>query len=310
MGRNHLRVIHDLQDIRLVAVVDENPTHDSVPSQLPLMEKVEDALALGLDCAIIAVPTKFHEDVATKFASAGVPVLIEKPLADTREAAMRIQVAFQESSVPAFVGHVERFNPAIQELKSRLMNGDLGQVYQIATRRQSSFPGRVSDVGVIKDLATHDIDIVLSITQSEYLKFGGITSFQSGSVHEDMFLGNAVLENGTIVSHLVNWLSPLKERFTVVTGENGLFIADTLSGDLTHYKNGRFGMDWDSLSNFRGVSEGDMTRFAFQKREPLKSELLAFFNSVRGNDEKLLATLAEGVRIVSIAENFLEASTT
>ncbi len=116
--------------------------------------------------------------------------------------------------------------------------GALGEIYQIATRRQGPFPGRIADVGVIKDLATHDIDLTAWVSQQEFVTVNARTAHRSGRPHEDMVLAVGTLSGGTITSHIVNWLTPFKERVTVITGENGILVADTLAADLTYYENG------------------------------------------------------------------------
>lgn len=308
MGRNHARVLRELANVDLVVIADQDGDQHNVAQGVPVVRTAEEALTFNLDCAIVAVPTKFHEEVAIQCARAGVPTLIEKPLADSVEAAKRIKEAFEESETFAAVGHIERFNPAIQELTKRLKLGDLGEIFQIATRRQSSFPGRISDVGVVKDLATHDIDLVLAISGSSYKDVSALTAHRSGRDTEDMVIVNARLENGAIVNHVVNWLSPLKERVTVVTGETGIFVADTLTGDLTLHRNGQFDIDWETLSSFRGVSEGDVIRFAFAKTEPLKSELMSFFRLVNGERNHNSVSLGEGLEVMSVLTRILTSS--
>jgi len=117
------------------------------------------------------------------------------------------------------------------------------------------------------------------------------------------------LDDGTMVNHLVNWLSPLKERSTVVTGERGCYIADTLTGDLTFYANGAEDNEWEALQAFRGVAEGDMIRYAIQKREPLLVEHEQFRDAVNGEPSDIV-TLRQGLRTVEVAEAVLEASRT
>ena len=119
------------------------------------------------------------------------------------------------------VGHIERYNPALRELRARLENGDLGEIYQVATRRQGPFPNRIADVGVVKDLATHDIDLTAWVIQSPYAKVSAQTAHKSGREYEDLIAITALTQDDTVVNHLVNWLSPLKERLTVVTGSRG-----------------------------------------------------------------------------------------
>lgn len=305
MGRNHARVLRELPDVELVVIADQDGDKHNVAQEVPIVKTADEALTFDLDCAIIAVPTRFHEEVAVLCAESRIAALIEKPLSDSVESAERIHKAFAESSTPAAVGHIERFNPAITEMAAKLQDGVLGEIFQIITRRQSSFPGRVSDVGVVKDLATHDIDLVHAITGSTYVDVSAITAHRSGRDTEDMVLVNGRLENGIIVNHVVNWLSPLKERVTVVTGETGILIADTITGDLTMHKNGQFDMDWESLSSFRGVSEGDVIRFAFPRTEPLKRELMAFTELVRGNSEIGSVPLGDGIRVMQVIERIL-----
>ena len=99
--------------------------------------------------------------------------LIEKPLAPVVAAARRLVDAFEAAGLVAGVGHIERYNPALQSLRSRLEAGELGDVYQIVTRRQGPFPHRIADVGVVKDLATHDIDLTAWVTGQPYTSVVG-----------------------------------------------------------------------------------------------------------------------------------------
>jgi predicted dehydrogenase len=111
----------------------------------------------------------------------------------------------------------------------------------------------------------------------------------------------AGLQNGIVVNHLVNWLSPLKERTTVITGEKGTFVVDTLTSDLTYYENGRIQMSQEQLAHFKGVSQGDVRTFAFEKPEALKTEHQNFRDAVLGLDSAVV-TLESGCRTVKVAE--------
>ena len=115
------------------------------------------------------------------------------------------------------------------------------------------------------DLGTHDIDLTSWVTGQDYVSVAARTVSRSGHPHEDMVAAIGQLADGTIVSHLVNWLSPLKERYVAVTGERGCFVADTLTADLTFYANGAVASEWEAVRAFRGVSEGDMIRYAIAK---------------------------------------------
>ncbi|MDO9380924.1 MAG: Gfo/Idh/MocA family oxidoreductase [Nocardioidaceae bacterium] len=309
MGRNHARVLGGLDGVDLVGVSDPAAGAQAATLGVPVVDDVEQLIALGLDYAVVACPTAFHEEVALALAAAGVCALIEKPLAHDVAAARRVVEAFESRGLVAGVGHVERFNASLLSLRERLAAGELGDVYQVATRRQGPFPARIADVGVVKDLATHDIDLTSWVVGSHYASLSARTSRRSGREHEDMVAVAASLKDGTTVSHLVNWLSPLKERSTVVTGDRGCFIADTLTADLTFYANGAITSDWDAIRNFRGVSEGDVLRYALAKREPLVVEHERFRDAVRGEDTEIV-TLREGLRTVEVAEAILRAADT
>lgn len=308
MGRHHARVLREVEGVDLVAVADPGGDKFGVAGELPVLQGVEELIDAGLDTAVVAVPTQFHEEAALKLADAGVHTLIEKPIAHSVEAGRRIVDAFSAAGLVGAVGHIERFNPALQELRRRLEAGELGSVYQIQTRRQGPFPSRIADVGVAKDLASHDIDLTSWVAQSKYTSVFAHTAFKSGREHEDLIAITGQLESGVITNHLVNWLNPLKERVTIVTGERGTFVADTGSGDLTFYANGTIATDeWDQVAAFRGVSEGDVTRYAFVKREPLRVEHEAFRDAVLGKPSDVV-TLEQGLRTLEVVETALISS--
>lgn len=309
MGRHHVRVLREVDGIDLVAIGDPGGDPHSVAGDLEILPDIDAVIDAGLDIAVVAVPTQFHEEAALKLAEAGIHTLVEKPIAHTVASGKRMVDAFKAQGLVGAVGHIERFNPALQELRKRLESGDLGEVYQIATRRQGPFPARIADVGVAKDLGSHDVDLTAWVAQSEYVSVYGQIALKSGRPHEDMILATGRLENGTIVNHVVNWLSPMKERLTIVTGETGTFVADTSTGDLTLYANGTFPLEWESVTAFRGVSEGDVTRFAFPKREPLRVEHEAFRDAVLGLPSDVV-TMEQGLRALVVVEGVIESAKT
>jgi len=301
MGRNHARVLREIDGVGLVGVADPAGDVHGVAGGARVVDTVEDLIELGLDLAVVAAPTGFHLDAGLKLAGAGVATLIEKPLASTTADASALVNAFESAGLVNAVGHIERCNPALRSLRDRLGRGDLGEIYQVATRRQGPFPNRIADVGVVKDLATHDIDLTAWVIQSPYASVSAQTAHKSGREHEDLISVTARMANGTVVSHLVNWLSPMKERSTVVTGERGAFVADTLRSDLTFHENGEIPTEWSQVQSFRGVSEGNVTRFAIPKPEPLRVQHENFRDAVLGQDTDVI-TMREGMETVRVAE--------
>ena len=309
MGRHHARVLGSLPGVRLVAFVDPAGDAHGVAGKVPVYANLAEAVAQGLDYCVVAAPTAFHTDLALELAAAGIHALVEKPLAADTASATKLADAFEAAGLVGAVGHIERYNPSLQEARRRLEAGELGEVFQVATRRQGPFPARIADVGVVKDLGTHDIDLTAWVTQQPYVSVAAGTAHRSGRAHEDLVAFVGRLANGIVTSHVVNWLSPMKERVTTITGERGAFVADTLSADLTFYANGSVATQWDDVAQFRGVSEGDVVRYAISKPEPLRVEHEAFRDAVLGKLSDIV-TMRQGVRTVRVAEAVLEAADT
>jgi UDP-N-acetylglucosamine 3-dehydrogenase len=308
MGANHARVLSNLDGVELVAVADPQGDAQKVLPQIKVLNSVDEVIKLGVDYCVISAPTAFHEEIATQLIAHKIHFLVEKPIADTYTSAVKIRDAAKSAKVIGAVGHIERFNSALQEARKRVLAGELGTIYQVATRRQGPFPSRISDVGVVKDLATHDIDLTSWITGKKYLQVSANAAFRSGREHEDLISVSGLLEDSIVVSHIVNWLSPLKERKIIITGEKGTFVADTLRADLTFYENGKIEISQTELAHFRGVTQGDVHILAFEKPEPLIVEHQNFRDAVLGKPSNIVS-LEEGTTTVKIADAIIESYT-
>lgn len=299
MGKNHARILNSLDDVDFVAVLD--PGISVSNSNLPFVSSLEDLIRLKPDYCVIATPTITHEEIAIRLAENGINIFIEKPIAISSDTATRIIAAVDKNRLVGAVGHIERFNASLVEAKRRIQLGQLGDVYQISTRRLGPFPARITDVGVTIDLATHDIDLTKWISDSTYESICAHSAIRSGRNNEDLISVVGKLRNGIITSHNVNWLSPLKERKTIITGEKGTFVADTLRSDLTFYENGSIVNTQREIAHFKGVTQGETTIFAFERPEALLIEHLEFVKAVNGLESNIV-TLAEALETVRVAE--------
>lgn len=309
MGRHHARVLGSLEGVELVAVADPGGDVHGVAGGRPVLSSIEELIAVGLDYCMVAAPTGLHEEIGLALAEAGVHTMVEKPLAATGPSATRLADAFEARGLVGAVGHIERYNPSLQRARVLIEEGQLGEVFQVVTRRQGPFPGRIADVGVVKDLATHDIDLTMWVTQQDFVRVAAESAHRSGRPHEDLIAITGKLSGGTVTSHLVNWLSPMKERVTIITGEKGALVCDTLTADLTWYANGTVSTSWDDVANFRGVSEGDVVRYAIVKPEPLRTEHEQFRDAVLGKAADIV-TMRQGERVVAVAEAVLRSAST
>ncbi len=282
MGANHARVLADLPGVDLVAVVDSDPERvakavgrTSIPGFPDMAIMLRETRP---DMVSVVVPTMLHEEVALACIEAGTNVLVEKPIAATLDAGARIAAAAEANGVVLTIGHIERFNPAVRELKARLEQGQGGRVLQVRARRVGPFPHRIRDVGVIHDLAPHDIDIMRYLLNDEVERVYAEARSHIATGNEDLFAGMITFRAGTMGMVDINWLTPTKERTLTVLCQKGMFVADYAAQSLAFYENHAAQAKEGS---FGSVTEGSMTRYPIMNREPLRAELEAFRDAVR-----------------------------
>jgi predicted dehydrogenase len=313
IGRHHARILQSDPVMRFAGAVDPGGDRfDAVRDPALVFGRVADLLAVPdgpPDFAVVAVPTEEHLPAVRELAAAGVHVLVEKPLAATADEAREIIEIVRDAGLHGAVGHVERCNPALLELRRRVKEDQLGEVFLVATERVGPFPDRVRDVGVVKDLATHDLDLVRWLGGGRVERVAAQTQHRMGREHEDLVLVTGNLEGGVAFNSVVDWLTPMKVRRTRILGERGMLVADTLRADLTFYENADVPTQgWPEMQALRGVAEGDMTRYALTRHEPLAVELQAFCALIRGDDDALVVTLEEGLETVAVAEAVLSSA--
>ncbi len=308
MGYNHARVYTELSNVQLVAVVDPNPetaTKVGMRFSVPHFTDLDTMLAeCQPNVVTLAVPTSLHFEVGSKLIEQGIHVLMEKPITSTVAQGEALVALAEKHGVTLAVGHIERFNPAVVELKRKLAQGGAGQIYQIHTQRLSPYPPRIKDAGVVIDLASHDIDLMRYLIQDEIVRAYGETlqGFKSG--REDMFNGLLRFRGGVVGVLNVNWITPTKTRTLTITGARGMFVCNLLSQELLFYENSEHSGGWDSLSVLHGVTEGNLTGYPIRRYEPLAAELNDFINAV---SEKKAPTVTgrDGLETLRIATEFM-----
>lgn len=305
MGRNHARVYNEMPDVELAAVADLDLTLAQEAARLYGARAYADyrAMLKEIQPAVVsvAVPTQAHCQATLDALQAGAHILVEKPIAATLEEGHRMIEGAAALGRVLAVGHIERYNPAVIELKRRLDDGELGRIFQIHARRLGPFPARVRDVGVVVDLATHDLDIMCHLTGKKVCRLYAETEQQIHTAHEDLFSGLVRFEDGVMGVLNINWLTPTKIREITVTGQRGMFLANLLTQDLYFYENEEAGgLDWSHLSLLRGVGEGQMVRLRLHRREPLRAELEAFLAAARGEPAAIVRG-EDGLTVLQLA---------
>jgi UDP-N-acetylglucosamine 3-dehydrogenase len=292
MGSNHARVFADFAGVKLVGVADpDREQREFVAEALGCAAHhgVEALLAAGVDAVTIAAPTHLHEELALACIESGVHVLVEKPIAPSVEAGRAIIAAADRARVTLMVGHVERFNPTVEAIKEATRNED---ILSIAITRVGPFPPRMSNVGVVIDLAVHDIDLIRWFTESEIVEVQPQLSNAIGEL-EDLALLQFRTASGVLAHINTNWLTPFKARNVSIATRNKYIMGDLLTRQVTEC----FGFQADGSYSMRHLSVG--------YAEPLRAELQAFIGTIRSGEEPAVSG-AEGVASLEIAIRCLE----
>ena len=284
MGKHHARIYSQMDDVELVGVADtdaKTAMEIALKYETEPFNEPEKLLKNDLDAVSIAVPTSRHKDVALKVASYGVHMLIEKPIAESLESADAIIEAARRENIKLLIGHVERFNSVVLKLKEVISSGELGEILSISCRRVGPYPPRIKDVGIIIDLAVHDIDVITYLygkrATSVYTIAGN--SFHIKEDHASILLNYGKEKSGIVET---NWLTPHKVRKLTVTGTKGVAYADYLEQSLEIWK------------------EEGREEVSIEKREPLKNELEHFLDAVV-KDEKPSPSGEEGKYALYVA---------
>jgi len=287
MGRNHARVLTDLRDVELTHVFDPDAvTAEGVAAAYgaSAVTTAEAFVGAGLDAAVVATPNRTHADLSVALLEKGVHVLVEKPIAATLVDARRIIDAARANGRVLMVGQVERFNPAVDAVK-RAIDGD--DIISIQITRVGPFPPRMGEVGVVIDLAVHDIDIIRHLTDSEIVEVQPQLA-RTRAEREDTALLQFRLENGVIAHITTNWVTPYKVRTLQVATRNKFVVADLITRQVTEY----FGQQADGSYQTRAVNSWPA--------EPLKKELEAFAHAIR-TGESPAVTGEDGLRNLEVA---------
>jgi len=287
MGSNHARVISELPDVELAGIVDiDRHQARNVSRSLGCraFENLDALLECGVDAATIAAPTHLHHELAITCIRRGIHVLIEKPIASTAEEGRSLIAAARRAGVTLMVGHVERFNPAVQAIKETLVGEE---ILSIAITRVGPFPPRMSNVGVVIDLAVHDIDLIRWFTDSEIIEMQPQLS-SAVAEREDIALLQFRTASGVLAHINTNWLTPFKARTAHVATRKKYVMGDLLTRQVTEC----FGFKPDGSYSMRHLPVG--------YAEPLRAELQAFIEAVRCGTAPAVSG-EEGVASLDIA---------
>lgn len=302
MGRNHARVLaslgalHGVYDVVEAARQEVASKHGVKPFSSPAH------LLRECDAVVVATPTRYHRDVAAKVIEAGKHLLVEKPLGTTAEEAWEIVQMARDAGVTLAVGHVERYNPAVEFVKNYAGGR---RVISMVSRRVSAYPWRIRDVGVVMDLGVHDIDVMRYIggeVVSVYATGGRIKNER----YEDYAAISLDFKDGKVGFVEVNWLTPKKIRKMFLTCEDSYVEMDYMEQrvDIS-----RSEIPHEQYDLYNLEMEVETRSIRLRREEPLKRELMDFMGAIEERRDPLVRG-EDGARAVEIAEAALRSMET
>lgn len=291
-GKNHARVFSELETSRLVGVCDldsEKATRIAEKRGASPYTRPEDLLKNSeVQAVTVCTPTTTHYEIAQKAIEYGKHVFVEKPMVATVKEARRLIEDSERRGVNLMVGFIERFNPGVQRMKSLIKDGVLGEVILASARRVGRWPRRIGDVGVVKDTAIHDFDIMRYLfEQDPHSVYARIAN----SNHELEDYAQVVLSFDGVQTGFVeaNWLTPRKIRTLTVTAREGIASLDYLTQEIAVEDINR------------------MVKPSSKWKEPLMIELKEFIQSIIEARDPLV-TGQDGLRALEIAETAIRSA--
>jgi UDP-N-acetylglucosamine 3-dehydrogenase len=290
-GKNQARVLSQLDQTELMCVCDADEARAKAVGaefRVPHFTKRAEVFARkDIDAVTICTPTVTHKEIATEALRAGKHTLVEKPMTNTASEARDLIALAKEHGLRLMPGHIERFNPAVDYLKTLLDDRKLGTVTLFHARRVGRWPERIGDVGVVRDTAIHDVDLARYIFGDEVHSVHART----GSIrHKNEDYAEIMLEfeaGGTAFID-ANWLTPRKTRTLIVTGSEAMVQLDYISQEIT-------------------IEDSEQSRKPnLERQEPLRVELAHFVDHTL-NGKPFRVNGEDGMRAVEICEVVLEA---
>jgi len=284
MGTYHVGILSELPEVELAAIVDIDSKSRKVIEEnygTPGFENYKDIYG-KVDAAVVAVPTGLHFPIAKDLLNAGMHVLLEKPCANNLDHARELFRIAEDKALTLHIGHVERFNGAVQELH-KIVDSPIF----VECRRMGPFTDRIKDDGVVLDIMIHDIDIILNLIQSKVTKIFVLGS-SIFSTKDDLVNAQLEFENGCIANIIASRASQNQIRTLSITQKDSFVVLDYTDQEIYVHKksSSEHKLSKDSL---RYKQESHVERIFVHKDNPLKLELKHFLDCVTNGSPRKVA---------------------
>ncbi|MCZ9962343.1 Gfo/Idh/MocA family oxidoreductase [Brachyspira hyodysenteriae] len=301
MGQFHLNVVSQINHINLSGIYDADENHLNEISQKYNIRKfnsVDEAID-NADAVIIASPTIYHFEIAKKAVEKGKHVLVEKPMTETYAQALELEEIVKQKNVILQVGHVERFNGAVQEL-----HHIIEKPYLIEARRLAPFTPRITDVGVVFDIMIHDLDIVTSLVKKPIVRFSA-SGKRIRTKNEDIASALLEFEDSTIATISASRVTQEKIRTLAISTEEAYFILDYATQDITIHRQAASQSNIKTSVGINYKQESIIERVFIHRDNPLKLEDEHFANCILGKDKRFVS-IEDDVNTIKLTESILK----
>ncbi|KLI43542.1 oxidoreductase [Brachyspira hyodysenteriae] len=301
MGQFHLNVVSQINHINLAGIYDADENHLNEISQKYNIRKfnsVDEAID-NADAVIIASPTIYHFEIAKKAVEKGKHVLVEKPMTETYAQALELEEIVKQKNVILQVGHVERFNGAVQEL-----HHIIEKPYLIEARRLAPFTPRITDVGVVFDIMIHDLDIVTSLVKKPIVRFSA-SGKRIRTKNEDIASALLEFEDSTIATISASRVTQEKIRTLAISTEEAYFILDYATQDITIHRQAASQSNIKTSVGINYKQESIIERVFIHRDNPLKLEDEHFANCILGKDKRFVS-IEDDVNTIKLTEAILK----
>lgn len=285
MGRNHLKTYKSLQGVELVGVYDIFPEAAQKAADMFGIKAYHsmEEVAQEVDAVSVVTTSVTHADVGEFFLNKGIHCLMEKPLATTEEGCQRLINAAKKNNVTLLVGHIEQFNPAVEQMHKILSNS--GKIRALTAQRMSAASGRITDVDVAMDLMIHDVEVVMSLVKSE-VKDIHVAAVKTPDhpAGKDYITALLEFENGVIADLTASRITQARVRTLAVTTDTNYIDMDFINQSINVHTQGRMPyVNQEEIPDWMNYGlKGSVEQLFIPTNQPLQAELTHFISCVNG----------------------------
>lgn len=287
MGKNHLKTYKNMNGVELVGVYDIFPDAGKAAAEtfgIKAFSSLEE-VAANVDAVSVVTTSVTHAEVGEFFLNKGIHCMMEKPLATTEEECQRLILAAKNNNVTLLVGHIEQFNPAVEQMHKIL--SDTSKIRSLTAQRMSAASGRITDVDVSMDLMIHDAEIILSLVKSP------IASVQAAAVKtpdhaegKDYITAVLSFENGVTANITASRITQARVRTLTVTTDTNYIDMDFINQSINVHSQGRMPyVNQENIPDWMNYGlKGSVEQLFIPTNQPLQAELTHFVNCINGKE--------------------------